>query len=579
MFRIFQNSLRLKLILPYVLLILLLTAAIGWLSWWAGSRTVNNLSENLTAELTERIAQAVDRHMFGTSAVLETAFPTDMQASNDISTELKGMIMRFYTAASLYTNPSDYVYYGNEQGQGLGLQKLVDGTAQIRLKTKADAHRDFYLLYGINGKPEYRFTESTVFNPRDRLWYKLGRDALNHTWTAVYLDYGTQELVVTRARKVMNEQGEFSGVVATDVFLSELSRFIRHLGISANSRAFIVEPSGQLIAASSVANIRATADGGIERVSANNSADALIELAWQALQPMLQDLSNKQDGKVHQLSITDQAGEVIHLSVKNVQDNAGLNWYAVIAVPSRDILTDVRGNVSLVVFAGLLAMLLAVMVGLFIFGRIAHDVAQLSLAVKNTGHDMQDVSKQTQRNDELGVLARSFNQMRTELLTDALTGVANRSALDYMLGNLVRERKVTQQPFAVLFIDLNKFKPLNDQYGHDKGDLALIEVAQRIQGMMRGQDLLARLGGDEFVVVLSDVADQQTAAKISLRIQNAVSQPLLCCQDVAPQGESVCLGAAIGVALFPEHGQDVASLMKHADQEMYEEKERTQAGR
>lgn len=568
----YRRSLKFKLLLPYVLLILLLTLAIGWLSWWAGSRTVSNLGNHLMSELTERIAQAVDRHMYGSSAVLETAFPAEMHAPEDILPDLKSMLTRFYTAASLYTNPSDYVYYGNEQGQGLGLQKLVDGTAQIRLKRTAGQYREFYLLYGINGGMDYRFAENELFDPRTRVWYQLGRDAKHHTWTAVYVDFGTQELVVTRARKVNNENGEFAGVIATDLFLSELSRFVQSLDTSENGRAFIVEPGGQLIAASSVANIKSDKTGRAVRVMAADSGDSLIESAWTQLQPRLQQFEQHNSAAIPLLELSDKNGKRFFVSVKKIRDDAGLEWYAVVAVPRSDLLQGVRETVLLVSHAGVLAMLLAAGVGLLLFGRIARDISQLSQAVKSTGHSMQDVSAQSMRKDELGVLARSFSQMRSELLTDRLTGIANRSALEYRINNLLAERRSDPVPFALLFIDLNKFKPLNDQYGHDKGDQALMEVARRMQAMLREQDMVARLGGDEFVIVLAQVGSGQVVEKIKQRVLEEISRPLDCCADIAPAGETVSLGASIGIALYPLHGTNASELLKHADQAMYEEK-------
>lgn len=562
-----NKSLKFKLVLPYVLLILLLTMILGWLSWWANSRTVASLSTQLMSEMTQRIAQAVDRHMFGTGAVLETAFPDGMRAPEDIGPQQSELITRFYTAASIFTDPSDYVYYGNEAGQGIGVQKLVDGSAQIRLKLDAKLPRDFYLINGINGVPEYRFGESTVFDPRSRVWYQLGRDAAHHTWTAVYLDYGTSQLVVTRARKVLNGAGQFAGVVATDLFLSELSRFVRQLPVSAAGRAFIIETNGQLIAASSVDNVRTDEQGNIVRVSAVDSGDELIEQSWLSLREMLQSLDFTGQ-QVQQLSFTQRSGERVHLSVKQLRDNAGLDWYAVVAVPSADILGGVRSNTIMVVGIGMLALLLAQVLGWIIFGRVASDIAQLSAAVKGAGRDLTDISAQAGRSDEIGTLASSFIQMRRELFTDSLTGVGNRMALEYRLQDLLLARRIGQQPFAVLFLDLNRFKQLNDTFGHDKGDLALIESARRIESMLGDTDLLVRLGGDEFVIILPEAGPGEELDRFCQQLQQLIAQPLECCEDY-------CLGAAIGVALYPQHGDCKRSLLKHADNEMYAAKEKS----
>ncbi|MDM7858418.1 diguanylate cyclase domain-containing protein [Thiopseudomonas acetoxidans] len=134
------------------------------------------------------------------------------------------------------------------------------------------------------------------------------------------------------------------------------------------------------------------------------------------------------------------------------------------------------------------------------------------------------------------------------------------------------ERKPTKQPFALLFLDLNKFKPLNDTFGHDKGDRALFETAQRIQSVLRDHDVVARLGGDEFVVLLREVKELSDVEKIIARLHEEIQQPLDFCDGFS-------LGASIGLAMYPEHGQDGASLLNYADQEMYNDKQRTRTVR
>lgn len=559
------RSLRVQLVLPFLVVILLLTLALGWMFWWAGSRSVADLTGQLMVERTERMADAVGRHMFGAAAVLETAFPRGMRGLHDIRPAQRALATRFYTAASLHTEPSDLVYYGNESGQGYALQRLVDGNAQVRLQDGEGGARKIFMLYDIEGAPEYRFTESRLFDPRERLWYQVGKTASEHRWTGVHLDFDSGELVNSRVRQVLDGNGLQVGVVGTDIALSGLSRFIAGLDISPNSRAFIVEPDGQLVAVSAGRHVRRDDDGHYRRVNADDSGEPLLEQAWQHVRDHLPDLSVS-DQRVHTLSFTDEQGQHVLVSVHHILDGAGLDWYAVIAVPASDILTDVRNKVVLVMFCGVLAILLAAMLGMVVLGRVADDVEQLSTVVGGAaGRGIQTLYSQVRRRDEIGTLARSFRKMHRELLTDRLTGVASRAALEHALNRLQQQRRKSGQPFALLFIDLNRFKPLNDRFGHETGDRALTEVAGNMQTMLRDHDLLARWGGDEFVILLPDVADHDTALRVCQRVQRAIAQPLACC-------EGYQLGAAIGIALFPEDGRDAATLLQAADQAMYADK-------
>jgi diguanylate cyclase (GGDEF)-like protein len=163
--------------------------------------------------------------------------------------------------------------------------------------------------------------------------------------------------------------------------------------------------------------------------------------------------------------------------------------------------------------------------------------------------------------------------MRQELFTDRLTGVSNRSALQHVLAALTAGDAASAQPFALLFMDLNLFKALNDRWGHDNGDRALAEVAQRLRQQVRAADHVARLGGDEFVVVLRGVETPEMARALADKLVATLSAPLTTLEGI-PAGETVHLGASVGIALYPADGQDVQTLLRQADQQMYQDKAR-----
>ena len=119
---------------------------------------------------------------------------------------------------------------------------------------------------------------------------------------------------------------------------------------------------------------------------------------------------------------------------------------------------------------------------------------------------------------------------------------------------------------GLLLIDLDRFKEVNDTLGHDHGDRLLREVAERLRGALRRGDTLARLGGDEFAVLLRGLPDRGAAVELALRLTGALERPFVV------RGVTVQLGASVGVALCPDHGTDVTTLVQRADVAMYEAK-------
>lgn len=151
-------------------------------------------------------------------------------------------------------------------------------------------------------------------------------------------------------------------------------------------------------------------------------------------------------------------------------------------------------------------------------------------------------------------------------LHDALTGLGNRHALVQQLEQELRRARQTGSRFGLLFLDLDKFKPINDRYGHGAGDTVLQAIGARLAGNLRAEDFPARMGGDEFVVIVKRLHDKAEAQALVGRIDAALADP------VSVDGEQISVGASIGVALYPEDGQTVADLLESADRVMYQVK-------
>lgn len=160
-------------------------------------------------------------------------------------------------------------------------------------------------------------------------------------------------------------------------------------------------------------------------------------------------------------------------------------------------------------------------------------------------------------------LAAANAQLRELAMRDPLTALANRAALYAHLDAALQRAQRKRQPLALLMIDLDGFKTVNDSLGHEAGDQVLVEVAERLNRCARGGDLVARLGGDEFVLVCEDVGAQAGAQQLAERLLVALGEP------IETAGRQARVGASIGIALARPGAEESGELLRRADRAMY----------
>jgi diguanylate cyclase len=167
--------------------------------------------------------------------------------------------------------------------------------------------------------------------------------------------------------------------------------------------------------------------------------------------------------------------------------------------------------------------------------------------------------------NEIATLVRNEAWLKSQAFTDNLTGLANRLLLADRFQLTLERSKRNRAEFALLMVDLNGFKAINDTYGHGAGDQVLRTVAQRLMATVRGSDTVARLGGDEFVLLIESFEDADELVHLGRKLIAAISADI----PLADQGH-VNVGASVGFALFPRNGADLDSLLDTADRGMYD---------
>ncbi|MBN1664540.1 MAG: PAS domain S-box protein [Deltaproteobacteria bacterium] len=167
------------------------------------------------------------------------------------------------------------------------------------------------------------------------------------------------------------------------------------------------------------------------------------------------------------------------------------------------------------------------------------------------------------------ITERKLAEAQIEYLAthDGLTGLPNRTMFSHLLNQTIRSAKRYKKQFAVMFIDLDRFKIINDTLGHEAGDQLLKEMAARFRQSLRAMDVVARLGGDEFVIMIEEVSDNQQIATVAHKILSIAIKP------ITVMGEECRVTASIGISTYPKDGEDEQTLLKNADIAMYFAKE------
>jgi diguanylate cyclase (GGDEF)-like protein len=380
-------------------------------------------------------------------------------------------------------------------------------------------------------------------------------------WSKIYSNYVTHVPTITLAKAVFKEDHEFIGVIATDVTLNELSRFLRKLEVDQNSVAYIVDEDGYIVATS-----------GMELPEKNDRDFPERMLAREMKTPLIGETARQLAGKDLPVSQTLQLQTslgAVEVAVSRLGRKQGLNWTTVVVVPRADFMSGINKGFMQSMVIAIACIIFALTIGLTIVERVIRDIRKLTAAVKRFGDGEPLTDLKIQRTDEIGILAQTFSEMENKLRFDRLTQVANREYLFSQINYLQKQAKLKARDFdgfTLLFIDLDRFKLVNDSYGHDAGDQVLVIIAARLRAAVRDTDEVARYGGDEFVLLLKET---KSSIDINIMVEKIIS---VVEKPIALDNVIVSVGASIGWASFPEDGDDYVRLIKMADSRMYHKK-------
>lgn len=564
-----NTTLQRVLVIPLVLLVLALAGVIYWSSHRASEAAAHEFSQKILLDMVERVRQTTDAHLVGARVAIDALAPDPIYSPVEDSTHILPFPLepveierRLWTATGFFPTINSYVYFGGVDGSFVGLNRQP-GRIELRLRDSHNSPRQ--ILSVATPKHRLGLLRTDAYDPRTRPWYTKTVASGRPTWSDVYTDFTTLEPVVTLSKPVYRADRQLVGVVATDLSLTQLTNFFNSLTVSKTGIAYLVERSGAVIATSTNELPYRTDKKAIVRLMAQQSLSPLLR---QSFQEVLQWQRNG-DSLERPVSRSFESNQgMVQVGASLLRDKAGLEWVIIVAAPRADFISNVASVMYESLGIGLIAVALVMILGFMLLQWVLRDIGKLTRAAERVGLGLPMGELNITRGDEIGLLAMSFQNMERNLRTDKLTGALNRDALISHIEFRRRDTsRATALKFSLLFLDLDLFKPINDQYGHDTGDTVLIETAYRLKHSIRETDEVARFGGDEFVVYMDGVNDEEELDAVCKKICAVIQVP----HEIRP-GLTVQVGASIGWASYPADGNDLKTLLRVADTRMFQSK-------
>jgi diguanylate cyclase (GGDEF)-like protein len=421
------------------------------------------------------------------------------------------------------------------------------------------------LASDLQEKEHYPYVVGTLRLARGDIY--LSDIAINHEKGA---HSGLNKPTVTVSTPVISHNGKRLGLIAINIDLNGLSRLLKsnlpssyQLYLSNQSGDFLIHPD-------------ATQTFGFDR-----GQHILIQDSFKPVLPLIH-------GKGMNVVMNIYEGGHGHVAAfVRLPFGDTIDKRFVILGLSQPLDNITRETTSLgwdtfriiLAFSGL-ALFLSILVSRIVTGPLNSMVSAINHFSKE--HVISTVP--LVRNDELGLLSRSFHDMQTQLMAhlseldenrkaldhlarhDTLTGLPNRRMFFDRLEHAIAGSRRSGKHLAVLFVDLDRFKEINDTFGHAVGDKILINVAILLKSSVREVDTVARLGGDEFVILIDMIDDLQHVAIIVKKLHSLFQRA------IQMDGRDIYVHASIGASIFPKDGKDADELIQNADQAMYNSK-------
>lgn len=401
-------SLPLCVITPLVSGILLTS----WLAYRSSQKAVDELVGKISQEVAANIEKQVDSYLTKPS-LISTVIEVEVANGNLTIQDTRELANSLWTLTQS-KNLTNNLYYGNESGEFV-YSEYQNEVGRIDF---VDQGTDFRrIAYQTNDVTDLsQPIKVSDYDPRSRTWYKEAASSKAPIWSQVYIANSRDALTLTRATPILSQSGQIQGVVGTDVYLVELSNFLQNLSVSPNGKAFIIEPSGDLIAISANEQPFIEVDDQKLRLPATNSQNQLVRETVKHLLDNIDDLSQMKDQYSFKF---DLEGEQQLVHIYHLRD-LGINWIVGVAIPQNDYMAKIRATAqhTLIIGVGItvVASLMALAAALHII-RPINKLNQAADEIKRNQFDPRTLAHVMARPDEFSKLAKLFNDMATVVMS------------------------------------------------------------------------------------------------------------------------------------------------------------------
>ncbi|MEG3842428.1 PAS domain S-box protein [Microcoleus sp. herbarium14] len=408
---------RIVLVVPFAIQTFAAVGLTGWLSLRNGQRAVNDVAAQLRAEVTSRIQQHIHSYIETPHQINQLNLDAIRLGILNVQDEVR--LRRYFSKQIKTFDKISYIQFASEQKKFIGVERLDDGKLQARIANQSTGYNFYSYSPSDSGEPTKLLKITPNYDPRIRPWYTAPVLAKKPVWSKIYTYFDVPKLAITAAQPVYDGRNQLIGVVACDLLLSQINQFLDSLKIGNSGETFIVERSGQLVANSTPDPAFIVSNGVAKRIRATSSKNTLIRSTARYLTERFGDL-----GKIdstYQLDFTID-GERQFLQVTPLSDGRGLDWLIVVAVPEADFMESINANTRYTVLLCFGALVVATALGCVTSRWIVVPIQRLSKAAEALSRGEWDsmavdprLMASVEREDEVGILARSFNTMAGQL--------------------------------------------------------------------------------------------------------------------------------------------------------------------
>ncbi len=441
-----KARLRTVLIVPFVLQIVGTVGLVGYLSYRQGHQEIYNIATQLQLEVKNRIDRHLDSYL---------AIPSQLNQTNIDAYELR--LLNFsdfkrtgqYFWKQLQVFNVSYINFATAKGEFIGAGNY--GVDKIQIEEIPKNTRGKSYKYDTDAKGNRtRLVSVQNFDPHAESWYLSAVKAGKPVWSKIYnWDTNPEIMSIAASYPIYDKKKTLIGATGVDLKLSHISSFLSQIKIGHSGKAFILERSGLLVASSVPEPPFSMVNGKAQRLLATNSRTPVIQQTTQYLQKHFGDLRNIQDN--HQLKL-DLSNQRHYIQVSPWRDKLGLDWLVVVVIPESDFVESINAHTRTIILVCIAALIIAIGIGIITARWVTRPILRLNAAAKRLAKKKWKTTIEFNRSDEVGELAKSFNEMAAQLQASFGELKALNEALAHSEGRL--NQMLEAMPMGVSFHDI-----------------------------------------------------------------------------------------------------------------------------